>query len=436
MNLQINEIQASDIVKNKASLLENTYVSSDWPILAPEALYGLAGEIVRSIDPFTEADPVAVLVNILTAFGNLIGAGPHFKVECHKHSPRLFIALVGETSKGRKGTSWSTPKYLMTQLDPSWPERITSGLSSGEGLIYHVRDPRVEKRPIKKNNIITGYQDEIVDQGVTDKRLLIVEEELASVLKMMRREGNILSGIMREGWDTGDLHPLTKNNPIKATGAHISIIGHITSQELLRYLQETEMANGFANRFIWFSIRRSKIISNPKGTPPDILTSLTHRTLQAFERARHITYMERTPEAETLWEQVYPKLSEGKPGIVGAILGRAEAQVMRIACLYALFEGRAEIAPAHLKAALALWDYSEASVNRIFGNKTGDVTADRIMEALIKGPMTETEIYNLFNKHKASHERERALKYLEQQGKIRKRMEDTGGCPKTIWARV
>jgi len=102
---------------------------------------------------------------------------------------------------------------------------------------------------------VVDYEDVLVDEGVADKRLLLIEEELSQALKVMGRDGNILSAIVRQAWDSGNLHPLTKSNPIRATGAHISIIGHITHEELLRYLTETEQANGFANRFIWLMVR-------------------------------------------------------------------------------------------------------------------------------------------------------------------------------------
>ena len=51
-----------------------------WPTLEEEAYYGLPGEIVHAIEPHTEADPVAVLINLLCAFGNAIGRGAYFKV--------------------------------------------------------------------------------------------------------------------------------------------------------------------------------------------------------------------------------------------------------------------------------------------------------------------------------------------------------------------
>jgi bifunctional DNA primase/polymerase-like protein len=71
-----------------------------WPEpLAESAFHGLAGQVVRAIEPHNEADPAALLVEFLTAFGSLVGPGPYFRVEADEHRMRLFVTLVGETSK-------------------------------------------------------------------------------------------------------------------------------------------------------------------------------------------------------------------------------------------------------------------------------------------------------------------------------------------------
>jgi hypothetical protein len=108
-----------------------------WPSpLGEEAYYGLAGEIVRAIEPNTEADSVALLIQLLTAFGNAVGRKAHFPVEADAHYLNLFSVLVGESSKGRKGTSWGHILRLFEQVDPEWrKECIKSGLASGEGFI-------------------------------------------------------------------------------------------------------------------------------------------------------------------------------------------------------------------------------------------------------------------------------------------------------------
>lgn len=143
-----------------------------WPVLDEAALHGLSGEIVRAIDPYTEADQVAVLLNVLTAFGNCINATAHARVQHDRHPARLFVVQVGDTSKGRKGTGWSTPRYLFSLVDLDWAKsRVKSGLSSGEGLIYNVRDPRTAKVPVKEKARFTGEYDEVcVDEGEEDKR--------------------------------------------------------------------------------------------------------------------------------------------------------------------------------------------------------------------------------------------------------------------------
>jgi hypothetical protein len=158
----------------------DAYVASlpgplSWPELEEEALCGLPGDIVAEIEPHTEADRVAVLSSLLVAFGNAIGRGAFFRVGADLHHLKLNVGLVGATSKGRKGTSWGYVRELMHAADEQWTaKRVLHGLSSGEGLIYAVRD-RVEGENKKGETVV-------FDEGVEDKRLLVLETELAGVL--------------------------------------------------------------------------------------------------------------------------------------------------------------------------------------------------------------------------------------------------------------
>jgi hypothetical protein len=90
----------------------------------------------------------------------------------------------------------------------------------------------------------------MVDEGIEDKRLMVIEPEFASTLRVMARQGNTLSPVIRDTWDRGDLRTLVKHSPAKASGTLISIVGHITVDELRCYLDRTEIGNGFANRFL------------------------------------------------------------------------------------------------------------------------------------------------------------------------------------------
>ena len=160
-----------------------------------------------------------MLFQFLAAFGNLIGHDHYIVADGTRHYLNLYGVLVGQSSKGRKGTSWNHIANLMERVDPEWrQERVSYGLSSGEGLIWAVRDPIEETKPIREKGRHTGeYETYIANHGEPDKRLLVIEGEFANVLKVMAREGNTLSPVIRSAWDSGDLKTMVKNSPAKAT---------------------------------------------------------------------------------------------------------------------------------------------------------------------------------------------------------------------------
>jgi phage/plasmid primase-like uncharacterized protein len=227
----------------------------EFPVLADEALVGLPGEIVRTVAPHTESDATGLLLSLHAMFGNCIGRGPHYRVEATEHGPNLYVVKVGDSSKARKGTGEDRILAFFRHADDDWANhRVHTGLSSGEGVIWEVRDEITKKMRDKKSGAVV---EEVVDYGITDKRLMVIESEFAGALRVMQREGNILSRILRDGWDRGSIATLTKNAQARATGACISIVGHITAPELRTYFDRTEMANGFGNRFLFACVRRS-----------------------------------------------------------------------------------------------------------------------------------------------------------------------------------
>ncbi len=404
------------------------------PELLDAALYGLAGEVVRAIEPHTEADNAALLIQLLAGFGSLIGKTAYFRAEADHHYTKLFAVLIGASSKGRKGTSWGQIKRLLFRIDESFVDCIQDGLSSGEGLIYHVRDPQLKKVPIKEKGRIVGYQDELVDEGTNEKRAFVVEPEFARVLQAMTREGNTLSSIIRQAWDSDRLRIMTKN-PIKASEAHISIVGHITKDELLRNLDETETANGFANRFLWLFVRRSKYLPEGGNLLDSDLNFLVEKLNKAVMHARERQEIKRDEQARLKWIEIYPKLSDGHTGLFGSVTSRAEAQVMRLACLYALLESSEVIMLEHLEAGLALWQYCEDSARYIFGNQTGNKIADTIYAALLgtNDGLTKTQIRDLFQRNASANQVNAALKLLIEVGKIKVIKEETDGRPRELY---
>jgi hypothetical protein len=404
-----------------------------------EAFHGLAGRIVRAIGPASEADPAALLVQALVAFGSAAGRSAHFVVEDDWHHANEFAVLVGCTSKARKGTSWGRIRRLFTEADEQWAaDRVQSGLSSGEGLVWAVRDPICKRERVRDRGQSVRYEQVEADPGVQDKRLLVYEPEFANVLKQTERQGNTLSAILRQAWDGGDLRTLTKNSPARATGAYVSLIGHITADELRRYLTQTETANGYGNRHLWVCAERSKQLPEGGRVDPAEWGALRNDLAGALAFARTIRQIRRDDEARGIWCEVYGQLSEGRPGLAGALLARAEAHVMRLALLYALMDRSADIQAPHLLAALALWDYAERSVYHVFGDSLGDPLADDLLGLLrgCPGGLTRNELRDYLGRHQSSERIGRALGLLLQHGRARCERQETAGRPAERWFAV
>ncbi len=345
------------------------------PVLGDDALYGIVGEIVRSNDPYTEADPAAVLVTLLTGAGAVIGDGPHVERD-GRHGCRLFVLVGGDTAEARKGSSDSSAmRYLRESIDlacqagmpdPFDTSRITGGLSSGEGVIDLVADVVWRK----------GTEEEpagwILKEGA-ESRLLLMESEFASVLSKGSRQGNDLTQTLRKFWDGTPVATLTTGNPRRAEGAHVCMVAHATAGELLAKLSKGEIDGGTMNRLLYACSYQSKEIAFAPndGRNPDFYR-LSRRLAEALIFGQKTGEMDFTSEARDYWKRRRYVLGDmiraaaGTP--VGRFITRAAPYNLRLAVLYAVLDSSAVIDVPHLKAAEALWHYCEASARTMFDN--------------------------------------------------------------------
>ena len=409
--------------------------------LGPAAYYGIAGQFVRLVEPHTEADPNFLLIAFLIHAGNVLGRDAWVWAGGDKHHTNLFGCAVGPTSTGRKGSAASPIRMFFESIDDDWVRAITSGLSTGEGLINAVRDPVFRREKASKGRGAPVSLEEVcTDEGVSDKRVLVIQSEFYGALAAMKRQGNTLSATMRDAWDKGDLRTMVKNSPARATGAHISNIANINRDELLRGMLVDDFDNGFSNRFLWICSQRSKEL--PEG---GALWMVDFGPLQRdFIRVRGIVKgaVTRNVDASDDWGYddtpggAYRYLTRERGGMYGAVTARAAAQVLRLSLIYALLDGSDKIRREHLEAALEVWRYCEESAAFIFGDATGDPTADAIITALRTAGaagMTRTEMTNFFKRNKSSEELSRALLVLHRGGQARFEREETAGRTIERW---
>lgn len=391
-----------------------------WPV-EPEllpAFRGLAGDFVRSFALHSEAHPVALLGTFLTLAGNRFGPRAHINVGAIAHPGRLFFVPVGVTSVGRKGQSWAEAASVFEAASPCWAaDFVYSGFGSGEGLIARVSE-RMEST------------DEDV---VHDPRLVVHEAEFASLLRVAGRDGSILSSTVRDAWDGKALQNNVRKGRIVARAGHmVSLVAHVTADELRRELTRTDIANGFANRFMFAGVHRTRRIAHPKTLDP---TDLAAELNGVCSRAAGVGLMRFTDAGADAWTLAYDALeddAESAGGIVGPLLARGSAQALRLSVVYALLDGSDRITAEHVEAAVAFWRYCAASVRDVFGAAIGNAIADRIAEAVGAGGLTRTEISEVLGRHCTKAEIDVAIDELTRNGRYSLEVRTTDGRSATV----
>lgn len=398
----------------------------------PAAFHGLLGKLVHATQPETEANPLFVLLHLLTFFGVAVGRKPHFITGGTHHYLSMYVAIIGPTGLGRKGSAGDVAREIWRKVDPEFTnDKIRGGLNTGAGLLYHLRDAS-EKRG--KN----GTSE--VDEGVEDKRHVFLETELSSVLIQAKTESNPILCQLRDFWDGRPTIGSYTREPIKVTGGHIGIVGHCTAVDLATHLEKAQKANGTANRFLWHYGGRSKEL--PEGGNvftllDNVLAPELGRLREAISFAETIGEVRRHASLKERWASIYHDFASPPPGTIGAFFARAPVIVMRIAMIFALIDFKREIREAHLNAALAIWDHAERSLRYIFRADL-DPMAEKMLAAITASQhgLTTTEIRDLFDRHaKAQDIKERLENLLAERVIERVDSKPTGGRPSIRYRR-
>jgi hypothetical protein len=406
------------------------------PVLSPFALHGVAGEVVEATAPHTEASPAAMLVTLLTAFGAMVGRGAHIAVGPEHHHARIFALVVGATGRARKGTSLKAISPALEAAGSDARDFLTQrrvrGLASGEGLIAAMSQ-------IDGADALNMWKG----AGDADHRALVIEEEFAGVLIAAQRQGSKLSAVIRQLWDGDDLHVTTKRDPLKLSHPHAGVLGHITAEELKETMTSSDVTSGFANRFLMIYSERTRLLAEPRPLPQAVTDAFGARLGAALRTARSAGEVTRSPSFRALWARWYGVLEDGPSGgrLFDSLSRRASPYVLRLALLYALLDGRSEVDAVHLRAALAVWQYSEASIARVWGMSFGEARLDKLWAALCQagpGGLTRDAVNKLFSNNGSAEVYDGLANALVDRGFARLETRRTGqrGRPPQVLVRT
>jgi hypothetical protein len=390
------------------------------PVCDPGMFRGVLGEIVDTADPGTEADKVGVYGSLLTEVSALIGGMPYVQIGNVRHPLLVWTLLIGRTSTGRKGEATGTATRVVRGAKDEVHDITEGGLSSGEGLIERIRDPEDEE-----------------DQGGTmDKRLLVVETEMATVMAACSREGTKLPGILRQAWD-GDRLTILNRKRIVATSSHVAIIGHITPREFRARLKESDMAGGTWNRYLPLYVERRKLLPLPVGLDDAELAGLSKELGEAIDLARRRNSIALDDGAKDLWRsQLYREFTEFAEDTAAAdFVQRAAPYCRRIAALYAALDGRDQADADDLSAAAHLIRYSVASARFVLDPAPRDVNLDKLRRAVDEAGLAgldRTQARNVFSGKLDQEAMNDLISRLTADGSYIAETLKTPGRPKTI----
>ncbi|SFK52334.1 Protein of unknown function [Amycolatopsis sacchari] len=339
------------------------------------------GHLVRQVEPTSEADPVAILASLLCFAGVHLGRDPHVRAGDDPHPLLVWPLLIGHTNTGKKGSSWSAAKRLITATDSDFVlGNITAGLTSGEGLAQRFALPD------------DADDEPDSDGGPRDLRLLVMEPEWGGVMAKMKREGNSLSQVLRAAWEGGDLSTLTVKARV-APESHVGIVAHITPDEFRAKLSDADMAGGTYNRFLPLAVAWSKALPDSVGADPNLVSSLAAGLGDRLDTGARLGALDLAEDARPLWRALYLEFNtDTHHPKVAQFVSRALPYCKRIAGIHAALDGEPAIRAAHLAAAAALVRYSIDSARALFVNTvTPAKLAAWIAEAGDTG-RTKTEI--------------------------------------------
>ena len=395
--------------------------------------HGPLGDLVRHLDPLTEADPRGVLASLMTMFGNWLGREFYLSVGADRHHGALYALLVGPSSTGRKGTAYGLARLCMDVLDPQWRKNnIFRSLNSGPGIVQTVKNLK-ERHP-------------------DDGRALFVIAEFADVLAKSTMPGNTIMTTLRDAWDDGSLENTSVTRPSRVRDATVSLIGMTTFEDLTEHLDLRELATGTMNRVLMVKVERSKMLP---GVPPvlegALVEPIVERLRDNVERLReHPSFVLKAtsvPKPLRLSHEGEQRAlmlkadceNQGKSWIdVGN--SRAFAQMLRLALIYAVADGSHGIEVVHLNAAKDFVDIAMHGLRTVATGELKDVIAQRILKHMREDPketLTRTGISRaVFNNHVPAEKLEQGLRTLIRLGLTTEHVEPTAGRPRTVYRLV
>lgn len=330
---------------------------------AVEAFEGLLGECVIDLAAGTDASLAGLLGAVIAFAGALIPGQAYFH-RLQTSSP--FVALVGESSIGRKGTAMMRVSDAMGHaLGREHVNRvILDGLASGEGLVSSMH----WKQTTFPNEPAVG---------------VVFEEEYATLLAARSREGSTLDPKMRAAFDGSILSNRRSGDSKTVVPPYwlVALIA-ITPGELRDRLEAGAMTSGSANRWLYLPVVRREIV--PTNTEPRFSDGNVARLTAARRVALGAGHpLNVQPAAVRVLAEYADWLPTVAYGLARDLVRRLGVIAFRVALTHALVEQSEEVSLGHLRRGIAITEYARRGIAWVFGSTIGNRDADLLYRHLV-----------------------------------------------------
>ena len=356
------ETGAVQRVVDELGILPPTALGTFPPAPSPVAFGGLIGECVEDMARGTDASLVGLLASFLAICGAMVPASAYARGE-QTTSP--FLALVGESSIGRKGTAmhralgaarntWQADHINAVLLD---------GLNSGEALVSALHERRTSSFNAGRPAVA-----------------LVFEDEFASMLQSRGREGSTLDAKMRLAFDGSSLSNRRRaESQVVQPPYWLPALAAITPVELRSMLDAGATRNGSANRWLYVPVVKRDV--NPPDEPPILAAELQEALTVARDHGKDHRLQVHPEVGRTLTD--YSEHVMARAAGVGAdLVRRYQTIAVRVALIHAAVERSPVIEPQHLERALALTEYARGGIDWVFGMTIGNRDADLLLRHL------------------------------------------------------
>lgn len=323
---------------------------------ASVAFAGLLGDCVAEIGLGTDASPVGLLASLVAFCGALMPASAYFHGN-QTSSP--FLALVGHTGDGRKGTAmYRARDALGMAIGMQVVNRARfDGVASGEGLVKALHDRGSEP---------TG---------------VLFEEEYATFLAASGRDGSTLDTRMRSAFDGSQLSNRKANDSLTVPEPYwLSGLVAITPAELQDRVPKGSFKSGSGNRWLWLPVvRRDAVV---RSAEPVLSHGLASRLTEAQRGSLSPRRLTVAPEVDDLLTEYDRFLRVGSVGLEADMTRRYTIIAFRIGLVHASVEMASTVTQEHVLRALALTEYARRGMEWVFGAALGDGLSTLLLRQL------------------------------------------------------